>query len=308
MANPTFIYRYQDGSVVPASKLDHALVPKGVEVILTHHSFLDGHQLTDENRAEFYEQVGNNIANRVYPTTDHTFMCLTYGKYKFLYVSLDNSVRANQNGYSLKNRLPELCRAITKFIKVCGGEGVLFLSESCRPSFDGGMNEKSGMLSWSTIVRFIADTCNLSYLTEHPNNDTSNGMAFGISVFCIHDYNDKVYRALPRRITTEGIGSATIGITMDDGTMVWGVHFPIDFKGEGDQNLGAKAMVGLSNLMDAHPGSVAFGDFNTIHGEIEESVMSAIPANKYLIGDDITFLGAFYDTVKNDETWVALIE
>lgn len=309
MANttgPKYVHKYQDGSVVPASSLDHALVFKDTKVELSYHSFLDGRQITSANRVEFHNQVMGNIQNKVYPTTDHLFLRLVVGKYTFLYVSLDNSVRANQNGFSLKNRLPELCRTIIKFIKEAGGEGIVFFSESCRPSFDGGMNDRSGELKWTSIVRFIADTCNLFYLTEHANNKSSNGMAFGISVFCTPGYYQHMDRALPRHILTEGIGSATVGIKMDDGTLVWGIHFPLDFKNKGNDNHCAIAMKGLCALMDEHPGSVAFGDFNTIHGEMNDVIRANVADDKQMLGDDITFLGAYYDTVKTDEDWMPL--
>lgn len=304
-SNPQCIYKYKDGSVVPASSLDHVVAFKGTKVEVFFHSFLDGTLITPENREAFYNQVHCNIENKLYPTTDHMFIRLIVHGYTFLYVSLDNSVRANQNGFSLKNRLPELCRAISKFIKESGGEGIVFFSESCRPSFDGGMNDRTGELSWETISRFIADVCDLKYLGCNPNNDRDK-MSFGMSVFSTPGYRDKIYCVLTERILTEGFGSATIGIKMIDSTTVWGIHFPIDFKGTGSENLCAKAMVGLCSLMDEHLGSVAFGDFNTIHGEMDTAIRANVSDDKVFLGDDVTFLGSFYDTVKTDEEWVSV--
>jgi hypothetical protein len=94
---------------------------------------------------------------------------------------------------------------------------------------------------------------------------------------------------------------------MDNGLIVWPVHFPIDFKGKGKDNLGAKAMKGLCALIKEHPGSIAFGDMNTIHGEIEDSILSVVPEDMYLDGSTTTFFGSFYDTVLNDEAWQPLM-
>jgi len=110
------------------------------------------------------------------------------GKYNFLYVSLDNSVRANINGHPLKDHLPEFCDVITTFIIECGGECVIFFSESCRPSFDGGnLNDKKNEMSWFKIRQSIEKQCGLYYLGECTNNDDPCCMAFGVSAFCTTD-------------------------------------------------------------------------------------------------------------------------
>jgi hypothetical protein len=91
------------------------------------------------------------------------------------------------------------------------------------------------------------------------------------------------------------------------GQIVWGIHFPLDFKNSGLENMGAKAMIGLCQTMKTYRGSVlAMGDFNTIPGKILSSIVSTIPSDMELLSWDFpTFFGAFYDTVdaREGEVW-----
>jgi hypothetical protein len=190
---------------------------------------------------------------------------------------------------------------------------VIFFSESCRSSFDGGnLSDRKNEMSWFKIRQYIETQCDssssLHYLGECANNDDPNNMAFGVSAFCTKGYLELIENILPRRILTEGFGSGALGIKFTDGSIVWGIHFPLDFKGKGANNLGAKAMAGLCHLMKTQIGSIcAIGDFNTIPGEITECIKDAImPGMHFIIENQLTFFGAFYDSVKTDDKWIPI--
>lgn len=303
------VVKYEDGSVVPSGTLDNVLANKNNNIQVKLHSLLTGKKITNKNRLEFIKQIQRLIEDQIYITTDHLFIHVKIGEYTFLYVSLDNSVRANGKGFPLYKRINDLCEVVRKFIAECGDKCVIFFSESCRPSFDGNdINNRINEVSWFQLRLTIEKECKLNYLGECTNNDSINGMSFGVSAFCTADFNQYIHSVLPRRILTEGNGSSAMGIKLLTGEIVWGIHFPLDFKGKDQENLGAKAMKGLCNLMDEYSGSVcALGDFNTIPGHIELSIKATISANReFIIKDEPTFFGAFYDTVKNDQEWVLL--
>lgn len=296
--------------VVPASKLDNILALKDAQIEHQFFSPYTGEKIT--NWPDFYQAATKNVQDKIYTTTDHLFIRAKVGEHIVCYVSLDNSVRANINGYPLKNRLSNLCSIVSTFIENAGGECIIFFSESCRPSFDGGnLNDRKNEMSWFKIRQSISDKCALHYLGECANNDDSSNMAFGISAFCTTSYLARIENVLPRRILTEGFGSATVGIKFCNNSIVWGIQFPLDFKTMGSENMGAKAMQGLCKLMTDQKGSqCAIGDFNTIPGEITQSITNAItPEFEFAVKEDIlTFFGAFYDAIipREGEEWSLL--
>ena len=96
------------------------------------------------------------------------------------------------------------------------------------------------------------------------------------------------------------------GVRTKDGDIIWGIQFPLDFKGVGENNNNHKALVELQTLMDFYSGSVfAFGDFNTIKGNITDSMYLALrPEYKFNVPHTtLTFFGAHYDTIPNNGTW-----
>lgn len=299
------LIKYPDDSVVPASPLDNILVPSGTPMTYSFHSCLTGAKLDSSNRQDFYDQIKANINAKVYPTMDNLLITTNIGQYNICYATLDNSVKSNICGHPLKSRLIAICQVITATIKDIGGDCVIFLSESCRSSFDGGdTNDRKDEMTWFKMRQIIASNCNLKYLGECANNDI-NGMAFGISAFCTKDYVEHINAVLPRKIQTDGNGTAALGVQFNNGQTVWSLHFPLDFKTPGPANLGAKAIVNLCNLMRSHPGSVCtIGDFNTIPGIIAQSIYDALPSDfEFVIKNELSFFGAHYDTVKADGEW-----
>jgi hypothetical protein len=129
-----------------------------------------------------------------------------------LFVSLDNSVRSNAAGHPLKSRLPALCEAVRGAIERLGGEAIVFFSESCRASFDGGDRVRQpNRMSWFEIRRAICvmgGLRGLEYLGECTNNEDASCMSFGMSAFCTPGYVQWVDDVLPRRIATAGPAGA----------------------------------------------------------------------------------------------------
>ena len=254
----------------------------------------------------------DNAQNGLYPTTDHLITCVKINGVHFLYVSLDNSVRANMNNHPLYMRLVTICEVVDKIIRSLDDKCIVFFSESCRPSFNGGMDVKENLTSWLSMRRIISKICKLNFLIEKRNNDDYSDMLFGISVFYTNEVESVIQTYFCRSILSEGFGSVTVGIKMVTSEIIWGIHFPLDFKGYGKDNMGYKTMINLQELMNEFKGSVcAFGDFNTIPGAITNAINQAILSNfEFVFENELTFFGSFYDTIpiKNDEIWTSILE
>src|SRR2546428_13511952 len=80
---------------VPVSPLDGFVQFIGTGITIDYLSFLTGVQITLENYMEFAKDVRYNVENKLYPTTDHLIMRVVMNGITYLYVSVDNSVRAN---------------------------------------------------------------------------------------------------------------------------------------------------------------------------------------------------------------------
>lgn len=293
--------------VVPASDLDNILTLKNFPIeYYSIHSPIDGSVIT----SSFYDQIVSLTKAKQYTTTDHTPIVIKFGDLFYIYLSLDNSVRANSYGFPLKNRLGKLCDLIKRIIKEIGSECIIFFSESCRPSFDGSnINDRKNEMTWFEMREFIETNCALSYLGESTNNDDLSGMSFGVSAFCTITYKSHIHTILPRKILTEGFGSGAIGVKTKNGNCVWGIHFPLDFKSKGTDNLGAKTMVNLCTMMKTMGNCCAFGDFNTIPGHIADTIKASIdPELEFVVHDENpTFFGSFYDEVNiSDRIWYPL--
>jgi len=285
--------------VVPASPLDNVLKFKSVENIkVSFYDFLSGELLTD-NRQVFYNTVIDNAVKKVYQTTDHLITCVELAGIYFLYVSLDNSVRSNTNGHPLYTRLNNICKIINTIIKSLDNKCVVFFSESCRPSFSGGMTEKNNLIGWFAMRKIISSNCGLEFITEKRNNEDQSDMSFGISVFCTQYTSSYIATYFTKNILNEGFGSVAVGIKLNTGEIVWGIHFPLDFKGEGENNLGYKAMINLQQVLKEYKGTIcAFGDFNTIPGNVSSSIHKAILLEfEFMVSNKLTFFGAYYDTI-----------
>ena len=95
-----------------------------------------------------------------------------------------------------------------------------------------------------------------------------------------------------------------MAVHLNGGGSVAAVHFPLDFNTSGPDNLGAKAMKMHIEFMKRNNIDVCFGDFNTITGNIADSIHEEFArcgaGYRLLLGRQITFLASFFDTVKVD--------
>jgi len=294
---------------VAATSLDNVLAPKALAAHVQVRFFSMNSGLpvtTPEEKAAFYQEIVEQRAREEYLTTDHMITVVTYHDKHYMYVSLDNSVRANSCGYPLKDkRLAAICRVINQVIAYLDGNTVLFCSEACRPSFDGGMAEKKDPVSWLHMRRDMAQMTGLCYVTECANNQDPGNMAFGIAAFCTKNLIEHVRGYYGVSVLDVGFGSVMVGVEMpgaDDGPneIIWAIHFPLDFRGKGEENQGYQTMRNCQAVMTKYQGSVlAFGDFNTIPGHIEDAIVSAIQPEFQFLVDDYgpTYFGSHYDLV-----------
>lgn len=291
-----------DSTFVPVNLLDNVLTFASNSPKCNLHSFLTGEIITTDNASRIYSEVAANTKNKIYPTTDHMFISTECNGRKICYVSLDNSVRSNAAGHPLKDRLSALCDAINGMMTAC----VIFLSESCRASFDtNDVVNQPNRMSWQRIRRYIEKVCLVTYLGECANNEDS--MAMGVSAFCTYDYVQYIDTVMPRHLCT---GSGAVGIKFTDGSIVWGIHFPLGNKSASNDKIPAEtlAMNGLVKLMRSHSGSYcAIGDFNTIPGKISDNIMAEIPIDmQFVLKDSLSFFGSYYDTISTDEKYILL--
>lgn len=298
----------ETNTVVPASPLDNVLKISTENVIeCTFYDFYLGEKITRENKKGFYQSIVDNVKNKCHSVTDHAIMCVKIAEINvnFLYVSLDNEIRANANNNPLYMRLDALCEVVDKIIKSLNDNCVVFFSESCRPSFLGSVdkiNKVNNFTSWLSMRQIISAKCNLFFIGEMRNNDAPNNMSLGISVFCNNQLTDSIETYFPCRILTEGNGSVALGIKMKTGHIVWAIHFPLDFKGIGEENLGYKTMINLQQLMHKYDGTVcALGDFNTIPGQVYDAISQAIlPEFEFVLKNELSFFGECYDKIPLD--------
>ncbi len=207
--------------------------------------------------------------SKVYTTTDHLVTHVTaeiLGEtIHFLYVSLDNSCRANTQGFCLNTRISEICKLVTNALQE-KGDCIVCFSEACRPSFYGDeKSEKTTSTPWFWLREFIASKCDLHFLGEAKNNESV--LSFGLAMFCTPDLVSFIHDVRTERLLTEGFGSVALGVQLydKDGPILWGVHFPLDFNQDFDVNKNLVTLRALCKLLKQSK-SCAIGDFNTIPG------------------------------------------
>lgn len=293
-----------DGKYVPSSCLDHVLTFDDDEHSSykpEYFSFFDGSKITTENIHIFRSKVREYIDAGIFQPTDHLITRVKVGDIYFVFVSLANTTRDCLKGFPLHKRIEELKYAISNVIK--NKKCIVFFSESCRGSFEGTRELKTFEVSWNELQKVLGQNpTNLIYLTECTDSDEPRPM--GVSVFCTASVVVSIKDLHCKRMGKNCCGS--IGVELEDGSVVWGIHSNIDFSpvSENKQYETAKEIV---RTLQSHKGSIfAMGDFNTIPGNPENSVLKAIPENMILKNSKFqTFYGAFYDTVtpSDNEVW-----
>jgi hypothetical protein len=243
-----------------------------------------------------------NAANKKYPATDHTPISIQVGAYKILYVSLDNSVRSMKNEFPLTqsskcdSRLDQICNIINKI-----QPDIVFFSEACRKCVNIG----SDVVFWSQMKRIIANSTGLIFGCEQANNFSTTQMSFGVAMFyrSTVDYiiAEQGVQLLHEDANRNCYGSGAVLIRLNTGETVVGVHFPLDFKGAGEDNNNYRATKALIKLLEQYPYAVAIGDMNIVEGNIENCMRSALTNTNWSIArDHYSFLPSFFDNIPND--------
>ena len=305
--------------IVPCSPLDNVLSKTDQEIKLFEPIngtlVYKNKKLIKKSWIKFKKELVKNIESKKYETTDHmiTVVELKIGDkiYDIMYVSLDNSVRSNIEGYPLKKRIKNICGVVNNVKKQLGKNIVVFFSESYRPSFDGrvtfkkkedGTEEvswnKKDQMDWKDISKTISELCGVYHMGGEKNNE--NELSFGIS--CFSTSTDGILKVSGHNILKEGFGSVVVVLEFGNGTKIAAIHFPLSFRGDGKENLGYKTMKNLLEVTKDSKIEFVFGDFNTIPGKIGDSIILALGGEKYQFKlDTLTFFGAFYDRITINE-------
>ena len=314
MMQYTNSYLFKTGdNISPVSPLDNMLYHSACkEKNVKFYNYLNGDELNSRERIdEFYHGLVRNAKTGTHATIDHLIYSVVIMGINFLYVSLDNSVRSNMNGVPLAHTRLDRLLGVLGNILAQNKRSVVIFSESCRPSFYGSVNERRDQITWLEMRKTISDKTGLQFITEKRNNDDVSGLSFGLSVWCTDNAYHHIDTYYGKSILDKGFGSVAIGIKLKSGEIVWGVHFPLDFKGKGKENLGAITMSNLIKMMDEYAGSVvAFGDMNTIPGDICQAIQAEISGTEYglLLNDVYTFFGSYYDTIPLIEPMTFLLD
>jgi len=294
---------------VPASILDYVLGTKDSlkNVTIEYLSPNDGHVVTLDNHKDFAKEALQKITDSEYLTTDHlnlrVIIVVDEEDVTILFISLDNSIRANVAGHALYKRINALCDLLRN---VMTKDTVIFFSEAKRSSFDGSdVNVKTNEHTWSSIEAMICENLNLKYLGDAPNNETP--LSFAIAAFATDNALSKIKKEIKRTIEP-GVG--VFGVEFVSGQIVWGIQLPLDFNRVGKENFGAKGMMSLVKLMEEFPTSIVIGDFNTVPGNEGPAIIAEVPDWLQLVcGGFPTFFGAYFDRApKGKDEWISLFE
>lgn len=272
---------------------------------------MDGHILTPDNFKDFALEIVQRNKRREYTTTDHLIAHVkvaleTGDQVDCLYISLDNSVRANQSGFRLWERLPGICGLINTINAELGGNCLVFFSEACRPSFSGTRENRQDIKPWAEIVAYMESAVSGSKMLLALPNNTLSDMAFGVALLKCGDAVPEIKTLHERNILpiepSRGYqGCACIGIEFAcSGEIVWGLHFPINFQ---MPQQSAETMRNLCALMESTNSILAFGDFNIVPGELQDAVVDNVPLEMLLYTPLFpTFFGSFFDSIENVES------
>lgn len=293
----------------PISILDHVLCFKNNKPTVKFFSPFDSKEITETNFSNLLEEARGRINSNIYTATDHLIIYIKVDDVGFLYVSLDNSVRATSSGFPLKgDRLNGICQIINGCLsEINDPEVVVFCSEACRMSFDGNIQNKQNIVMWSTLADIISRECGLTYLCASANNHDNSNMSFGIAAFCKGNRDSFIRGIITDRILSDEIGSGAVGITLLSEKIIWGIQLPFDFKPDITKNRAVDAMIGLISIMRSYGGSFcAIGDYNTLPGLVTKNILSMVPDDMELTHWNFpTFIASFFDFVdpREGEIW-----
>jgi hypothetical protein len=293
------------GKTLPVSMLDHVIYKDKVHdaPIVTYYCPSTGDILSKAS----YQLAINNAINEIYPATDHTpFSFEIEDSLKVLYVTFDCSIRSENAGHPLwDKRLINICKMVKKI-----NADLVFFSEACR---------KSANVHWLQMRLKITELTELEYCLESTNNFSKDSMSLGVAMFAkktalYHLESIQATRLVEVDPSISFWGSGCIVVKTKTGTVLVGCQFPIDLKRTGSDNLTGKAMKSLIALLDDCIKSVndrayGFGDFNTIEGNMAESVYDVLVKTNWKMTDGIyTFLASYYDEVQGDTKFTEMTD
>lgn len=300
------VYQFAN-RVAPASQLDHVLVPAGVTFPTHYYSLDEGQPLVTESDWQgMYQTLVNNAQTQQYPTTDHLIYSIEVNGVRLVFVSLDNSRRANRAGWSVHRRFP----AIGKCLKNIVGNDpttpiIVCFAEACRLTPDD-----KHQLHSAVPVEWMKTQLGMNLWLSAKNNYFDMD-SFGIEVFERNVRRTEV--TIQREDLLEGRGKGCAAVVVNfnaTGHKAICVHFPLDFEREGDANetgIAMKRLLQLCSEATAHGWvPVAFGDMNTVKGNPLQAVNRVLGSQTQFVlqpAPEYTFFAAYFDTIETTESW-----
>ena len=204
--------------------------------------------------------------NSSYETTDHAIQAITFKGIRVVLFPRDNSDRSNKAGNPAKDRFEGEMRVLNAVIAQSDLPTFVIMTECCRPSCNGpNFEEDPETKYWvGDMIEQIEDATGMIQIGSAANN--ADEMSFGVTCWVTKETRRLVRHVSVEPILTEKFGSHVLIIKLKDGTTFGGVHFPLDFRGDGLENLNAKTLIGLIAAMKKYDVKFVVGDFNHVGG------------------------------------------
>lgn len=317
--NKPYSINTNEKGFVPVSSLDGVMSNKsGTSVTLYDFS---GHPIIDMK--EFIKKYKQQVEDEIYETVDHLPYVIKFGDINIICISLDTSTRAINNGYPLFKRMDKITEMINNILSTTDKSIVCF-SEAGRPAYDKDLHGKlcdsyhmieqdNIVVPWIVSANKISCETNLNYITcyrhNHDDKNDTLSMAFGHGIFATKniDFEINTERIL---LTSKSRGSIMTRILTPHGNIGF-VHFPIEFRLKGKDNPIYECMMKSSKMLMENQIDLLCGDMNKITGNPRESFQLAVEdsgiTNDDLLGDKITFVGAYYDRAPTNENPLMII-
>lgn len=275
---------YTSGKKVALSCLDRVLTKD--QPITRYYCPFTGNRLS----ADTYRLAIENAKQQRYETTDHAPIEVEVDGIRYLYISLDNTVRSDEAGFSLvsSGRLKNICQLVNKI-----APDVVFFSEACSKAFDG-----VNVVYWLEMREIITSLTGMKYCCECANDFDSNHMSLGVAMFAKASSLAQIQSVQAcniLRANTQCYGSGAVVVTTKTGKVVVGVHFPLDFKRKGNCNNTGRSLASLIEILNKYDYAIAFGDMNVIPGSTWSSMKSVLEKNPdwTLSPPYYTYIGSF---------------
>lgn len=145
-------------------------------------------------------------------------------------------------------------------------------------------------------------------------NGPLRSASFGVAAFCkkesLHNFRGfHAVKVAENNPVNKCVGSGAVIAELTSGKAVFGVHLPLDFRTEGQNNC-IDAVGNLIKLMNVYiHGAYAIGDMNTVPEIYERFVTSVESTEIWKMSKDVfTFFPSFFDFIPREITAVELVE